>query len=773
MRGSDWDIPRETGKFAIETTSGDDLGIDASIGGNIMARRISGFGKNLSQIIEYAPVEFLREFLASCKTPDRDLLDPPDFETIAASDVPKAVLTDFLDQKDREIRGELERLSGSVLELSEGKGITSLETVAAQTLMNDDHEAFERAPDALCRSIWVHSRFPDVFRDAESFYAARRYRDHRKLYAAFEVDQNDLAAVDAATFDADALCRKLESLLELKAKATASILRLPKTSAHPPSLMIALRHPGTLSSIRDHREDGKLKTYYYRPSQEAVLIYTPEQKKIEVCAETFAVRQQVADAFAEIALQQDLSAKPLTKRDFNLERFQESFELDLPDFNEVEITDAAVVEAEMPLGNWARRLNLKVTRGEDIEVAMKTYIRDTSRLVRRFGFSKIVIAVGFVRREDLKKGTLRLQVSGGNTSNVQSQRDPFLRDLGLRLLSHWGLMDELRPLTEEEKARWFQFLLSLYDLPSDEVSGDFFSAAGVDPRRLVQGGILKKKSRQTLVLIHDDDDGPIERELETGPRKGTVRVEGGFGEDRGVIEDDNTIIYGIDRGWLAEEILKLLGGALCASRPSIETDQLTSLGKIDLKNGPVPVYLVRELGNTKVLDELDIGLRQKHKLGPGIVLAVGENAPRYLGPNVVIRLPSILVPEDDAVLIDRHELQRQFDAGRTLVASAQVAQVIRHGAQAGTLIIPGADALNLTTSNQIQFFEKLVAAAANGTGEVLTKVLMEGMGSNHPRNLFSSKIRDVVVGTYIEHGSSNRYWRLRSGIRDLVTDMGR
>lgn len=738
-----------------------------------MARPNAYFGRNLLQIFENARVEFLREFLASCKTPGGDLLRPPDQEPMVATDGTKGNLRAFLHSQDRDVLSELDRLSGSVLELSEGKGITSLETVAANKLLNVDHERFVDAPDPLCRSIWVHSRFPEVFRDAESFYAARRYRDHRRLYAAFEVEEDDPVELDDLILDTEALCRKLEDLLDLRARATASVLDLPKTSAHPPSLMIALRHPGTLSSIRDHREDGNLQTYYYRPSHEAVLIYTPKLKKIEVCAESFTVRQKVADVFAEITLNQDLSAKPLTKRDFNLDRFRNSFDLDLPDLGEAEITNATVVEAEMPLGNWARRLNLKVTKDENIEDAMATYVRDASQLVRKFGFTKIVIAVGYVRRDDSAKGTLRLQISGGNTSNVQSQKDPFLRELGLHLLAYWGLMDEFHPLTGGEKARWFQFLLSLYDLPGDEVSGSFFCAAGADPKRLMQSGILMRKSRQVIVLIDDGDDGIVEGEFNTGPMKGSLKETGAFGEDRGVVDDDNAMIYSIDRRWLAEEILKLLGGALGARTIEIETGHLASLGAIELKNEPVPIYLARGLGDVKVVNQLDIALRQKHKLGPGIVLAVSEGAPKYLGPNVVVRLPGIISPDEDSVQINGHELQRQFDAGRTLIACAQVAQVIRHGAHAGTLVMPGAEPLNLTTANQIVFFERLVAAATNGSGEVLTKVLFDGMASDHPNNLFSPKMRDLVIGTYIRHGSSNRYWRLVSGVRDLVTDMER
>ncbi len=730
----------------------------------------SRLGRNLSQVIEAASAHYLQLFLASCKTPDDDLLQPPEILRADNDSAAKDLLKLYLDHQDQEVVNELDRLCVSVLELSEGKGNTSLTTVAAEKLLNIDYDRFVDAPDPLCKSIWVHSEFPDVFRDAESFYAARRYRDHRKLYAAFEIDQDDLAAVDSLNPDVKVLCEKLEEILELKAKATASVLELPETDDYPPSLLIAFRHPGALSSIQDHRTDGGLKTYYYRPSREAVLIFTPGQKKIEVCAESFEVRTTVAETFAEIVLKQDLSAKPLARRDFNLERFRESFNLDLPNLESVEITGVAVVEAEMPLGHWGRRLNLKVTKDEDIEQAMTDYIRGGNRLVRKFGFTKIVIAVDFVRRDDGKKGTLRLQVSGGNTSNVQSQRDPFLRDLGFRLLSYWGLMNQIRPFTEREEAKWFRFLLSLYDLPGDEVSGNFFSAANVDPNPLIETGFLERKPRQVLVLIDDGDDGTIEGELVTGPERGTLRQRGGFGEPRGVIPEAQVITYRLNRPWLGERILKTLGGVLGSTSLQIEDGYLASLGKIDLSGVRVPFYLVRGLDDTKVLDQLDISLRQKHKSGPGVVLCLSEHAPRYLGPNVAVNVANVLSLAEDSIEINEQELKRLFDAGRTLVSAAQVAQVIRQHAHAGSLILPGKDPLALTSANQLEFFEHLVTAAQDGSSEILTKVLMDGMGSDHPKQLFSGKRWGAIWGTYLCHGSSKRYWRLASGVRDLITD---
>jgi len=724
-----------------------------------MPRSKSPFGPNLKRVLEHAPPSLVTEFLASHQRAEEELLQPPVCNPATQEEPARKALSEFLAALDQDVLAELDRVCVGILEMSEGKGATSLETVVAQKLYNVEIAEFEDRPDPLCRSLWVHTRCRGVFHDAESFYAARRYREHKQLYAAFEVDLGDEVKVGSDQFDTDRLCRKLEEKLELKSRASASILNLPKTEGYPSSLMIALRHPGALSSIQDHRDDGGWRTYYYRPSNEAVLIYTPKLRQIEVCAESFEVRKEVAELFAEVALGQNLSEKPLTRRNFNLERFRETFRLDIPEFDDVEVTDARVVEAEMPLGTWARRLNLKVSRDDDIEAVLSSHLQDASRKVRRFGFCKITITVGYVRRADGKKGTLRLTVSSGNTSNVQSFRDPFLRELGFRLLAFWGLQEKMRTLTESEKARWFTFLLALYDQPEGEVAGSFMTAAGVDPKLLVDAAILSRKSRQAVVLM-DDDDEVIESEVETGPTLGTVRVRAGFGEQRGSKPDANLLIYKLDRGWLAEVILKSVSDALDTKDIQIVNDHLVSLGRVPIQGLARRVYLARQLDDAKVIGGLDLELRRRSKGGPGIVLSVSESSPKYLGPNVVVPLRSILSSDPDAVGLSTEALADEFQAGQSLVAAAQVAQVLRHGAHAGTLILPGEDPLSLTTANQVSFFERLVEATQGGAGQLMTKALMEGFGSDHPRQLFTGKAWDLINGTYIEHGSSNRFWRL-------------
>lgn len=724
-----------------------------------MARKKSILGQGLSRVVAATPSELMCALLSTVKTPEDDLIHPPDVSECLDSDQAMTRLISFLESRDRDVLRELEIICVSILELAEGKGETSLKTVAAKRLLNVEYEEFEHQPDALCRSIWIYIRLRSVFHDAESFHAVRRYRDVRSMYAQFEIDLEGILDLKVDQIDTASLCRRLEAKLELRAKSSASILELPKTEHYPRSIMVALRHPGTLSSIQDHRNDGGWRTYYFRPSEEVVLVYTPKLRLIEVCSESYSVRDVVANLFAGTVLKQDLSKKPLARRFFNLERFRHSFGLDLPDFDDVEIDWAAVVEAEMLLGNWSRKLNVKVTKDQVIEQVFRQYLRSSSQLVRSFGLSRVAIAVGYTWRSNGKSGTLRLSISGGNSSNVQSQRDPALRDLGFRLLSHWRLMDELATLTEEEKAKWFALLLKLYDLPGSEVSGAFIVAEGADPATLLKAGYIEKKRRQSLVLV-DDGDSVSEAELKTGQEAGMAILQGGFGEDQGPVPDKDAVVYRIDRTWLAETVLKTVQKFVPAGKIKLESDDFASIGYIEIKGKSVPTYLACNLCDPKVIDRLDIELRQRQGGEPGLVFSAGQASPRYLGSNVVVPLIDVVGVEDGVLLLDQASLAAKFDASRTLVANTQVARVKRHQDQSGTLILPGDDPLPLEGANQLTVFERLCQSARDGTKQLRTKAIMEGMSSDNPRQLFNNKRWEFIYGRYISHGSSNRFWRL-------------
>ena len=218
--------------------------------------------------------------------------------------------------------------------------------------------------------------------------------------------------------------------------------------------------------MKDHRDDGRRELLYYRPGNEAIFIYTPALRKLEVCAEGHVERSEASKAFASILLGQDLSKKPLTRRNYDLGRFRHSLDLTQPELDDVDIGFAEVTELQMRLGSWSRVLTLKVTKDDRIEHWANRYIREARKAASRHGYSRIAIAVGY-RFVDGRTGTLNISITSSNNSNVQSQHDPRLRDLGHRLLEYWKILERFHDLDAGETARHFDALITLYDHPED------------------------------------------------------------------------------------------------------------------------------------------------------------------------------------------------------------------------------------------------------------------------------------------------------------------
>lgn len=181
-----------------------------------------------------------------------------------------------------------------------------------------------------------------------------------------------------------------------------------------------------------------------------------------------------------------------------------------------------------------------------------------------------------------------------------------------------------------------------------------------------------------MIGLAEDNGEVVEVEQETGPEPGTVRQTGSFGEADGLRLDTDAIEYVMDRAWLAETILKAISGALGIRNIETINEFLVALGPITLGERKVPLYLARRLADLKIRDSVENALRSRHTAGPGLVLAVSNDPPRFLGPNVVIALRDLLLQDGSLGDLDQEEMARRFEANRTLASSAQVAQVVRH-----------------------------------------------------------------------------------------------
>lgn len=730
-----------------------------------MARKANPIGPNILALIEDARIDLARAALAVTEgenepdfaLPD-DLPDPTDDDAVEAF---RLELIKTLSEFDQDELRPAEQRSRRIRALADGKGVTSLTTIIEQQLDDAQSQEFDRQPDQICRSVWTYLNARETFEDAESFHFARQFRDHGKLYDAFEVELENHVALDATAIDEAALAAKIKAVLELKPEISCTVkaLDLPATDTHPASIMLIVRHGGPLSSVYDHRQDGRRGTIYYRPPNEATLIYTPSLRQIEVCADSPVVRQTVSDSFAEVALGHDISQKPLTWKRYNLSRFRTSLRLQAPEIDGYAFAFARVVEAEIRLGIWRRKLQLKVAVDDDIEEVADKYLGTRNIFRRAEAFSRIAIAVAYNRVGDEKERTLNLTISGTKSCNLQSKTDPEERALGFALLKEWGILSAFRQIAPDDLQAIFPQLVQLHDRVEDEVSGGYLLELGLDVSRLIEGGLLERRDRQDVVLIDDDDlDG--EGTVKPSATEGMVNTVGPFGEDAGKRPVSDVEMFAINGQWLHETLMRLIKPLLSKRTAQILDPDLTLLGAMQVDGAEVPVYFARRLNDPKTAQRLDLALRARNTAGVGIILAASEEMPSHLGSNVVVPLLSHLASADEEILFARDGIELAYRNNLSLARGGVSPRVVRTGAQSGTLFIPGKEPLHLTGNDQLTIFERLVVAAGKGSPDIQVKALMEGFESRSPQQTFRKNTWDSIRDVYIGKGAKNGYWRL-------------
>lgn len=730
-----------------------------------MARRATQVGPHVLSLIEDARIDLARAALAvreGDNEPDFNLPDDvPDHADDEAVEAFRQILIQTLSRFDQDELRPAELRSRRIRALADGKGVTSLTTIAEQQLGGERSREFDRQPDQLCRSIWTYLNARETFEDAESFHFARQFRDHGKLYDAFEVELENHMPLDAAAIDEASLATKIKEMLELKPEISCTVkaLDLPATETHPASIMLIVRHGGPLSSVHDYRHDGRRGTIYYRPPNEATLIYTPSMRQIEVCADSPVVRQTVSDSFAEVALGHDISRKPLTWKRYNLSRFRTSLILQPPEIDGYEFEFARVVEAEIRLGIWRRKLQLKVTVEDNIEEVADRYLGASNIFRYAEAFSRIAIAVAYNLVGDEKERTLNITIAGTKSCNLQSKTDPEERSLGFALLKEWGILSAFRQIAPNDLRAIFPPLVQLYDRVEGEVSGTYLQELGLDASRLIEGGLLERRDRQDVVLLDEDDlDG--EGAVKPSATKGKVRTVGPFGEDAGKRPVSDIEMYAINAQWLHETLMRLMKPLLSKRAAQVLDPDLTLLGAMQVDGAEVPIYLARRLNNPKTAQRLDLALRARNTAGVGLILAASAETPSHLGPNVVVPLLAHLASADEELLFARDGLESAYRSSLSLARGGVLPRVVRADKQSGTLYVPGKEPLHLAGNDQLTIFERLVVAAGNGSPDVQVKTLMEGFESRSPQQAFRKETWDSILNVYITKGAKRGYWRL-------------
>jgi hypothetical protein len=597
-------------------------------------------GVSLHRLLEASPLAALESFLSSVDKGQYAAIFG-DVQWASATDEAsiqalRAQLLDIANELKPDAAVPLDRHAHRILTLAEGRGVEPITRVAAKLFSQDDIDAFAAQLDDLGRSLWLYQHQPQLFDEAENLFYANHYRNFGRMYEAFEVDADAKADFMWDEAVKAALEERIQEKLELTGRCTVTYLQVGKADAagkEVPQHLLIVRHGGPLSSVAEYQEaDGSRQERYYRPLNEATLLFSPDEGVIEVFSASPSVRQQLASCFAETGLKLDLSGKPLTLKQYNLGRFLDSLRLTPPRVDGFDIERVAVVEVDARPDNYQHRASLKVTADDDIEEVAESLFGKDHLFSRVACISRVVISVRYTQHGTDKTKTLNITLSEPNRCNLRSNRDPVQRDLGYALLTAWGILHQVKPLTAADERALFPALLQLFDQTTKEVPGQFFIERGIDPEALVEGGFIERRGRQQTLLI-DTDDIVHEVSVRSAGKHGWIAYDHPVDGSRVELPASAADKYAVRRDWLDEIVHKCLKPQLDSVALNKLDECLTYLGDIALAGAAVPCYIARDLKNLQTLQRLDILLRAKSDKGIGLILSAGRAHPLCLGPN--------------------------------------------------------------------------------------------------------------------------------------------
>lgn len=714
-------------------------------------------GVSLHRLLEASPLDALQAFLAAVDEGQYAAIFSdvpwPSATDEANTNLVRTQLFDIANEFKADAAVPLDRHAHRILTLAEGRGVETITRVATRLFEQSHIDAFAAQLDDLGRSLWLYQYQPLLFDEAENLFYADHYRNFGRMYEAFELDAD--AQVDFVwdeTIKA-ALETQIQERLELTGRCTVTHLQVGKKDAagkEVPQHLLIVRHGGPLSSIAEYHEaDGSRLERYYRPLNEATLLFSPDEGVIEVFSASPTVRQQVAGCFAETGLKLDLSGKPLTLKQYNLTRFLTSLRLTPPSVPGFDIEHVAVVEVDARPDNYKHRASLKVTLDDDIEEIAEALFGKDHIFTRATCISRVVIAVRYTQHGTDKAKTLNITLSDPNRCNLRSNRDPVQRDLGYAVLTAWGILHRVKPLTVADERQLFPALLQLFDQVTKEVPGKFFIERDIDPEALADGGFIERRGRQQILLI-DADDITHEVPVRSAGKPGWIAYDHPVDGSRVELPASAADKYAIRREWLDEIVHKRLKAQLARIALTKLDESLTYLGDISLGAETVPCYVARDLKNLMTLQRLDILLRAKSDKGIGLILSAGRDHPLCLGPNVITPIADHLAADDSDALLDSSRLASVFSQGKALARGGMVVDLVKHNAKSATLYIPGKPPLMLVAEKQIAIFDVLVTAYKKGSPIVKTSDAMEGSESFSPSSAFRKEKWETIKGVYLD-----------------------
>jgi hypothetical protein len=680
----------------------------------------------LNAIIESASPEALRRFfcqedenfvaIASTIADLLQALGEHDTENV------RKLVIDAVSEMKPEMTLPVETEAQRALLLADGKGPSALKMIAGQKLSNEEYEAAFSQRGELAIALHVHALHRRIFDDAVSFRNARLWRDG-KLYSAFDVELDQPKPLDAAVIPRDKFLAAIKKRLQLPVDCGLSLVDLPEMDPHKASVLVIVRIPKDITGIAEHLDNGGRRLRFLRPQKEVLLIYTPAEQRIEICAETAPERAVVSECFAIEVLGHDVSSKPLTWVNYDLSRFFGQLTLDAPTVQGFLVEKAALVEIEVRLARWQHRLRLTVPFGDEIEKTANSYFTPARVLQRASGISRAVIVVRYKRKDTDPPSVLEITISDRNRCNLLNNPDPEIRRLGRTLLTEWKIQHPFRDLTKSELGDVLPLLLELYDEDADTVPATFFSERNTDPDRLLEAKLIVRKGVEDAVIENDDEDLP--------PTKDRTH-------------------YAISTEWLEQRIIEAFRAVLAIQGKQEITPRLFFIGSLLIDEKQVPCYLARGLADQKWFVDAEVHVRARSDAGPGIVFCGKDPGWKYISANLIMTLPRGPSGSTEFSSIDPALVATFFRSNLSLaLGGTSLTLVESEDGESGTLHVPGKPNLPLLSEQQVRCFRILVNAKKKGLAAVKTRDLIAGSKSTGLQQMLGAK-RWPIFKDYLE-----------------------
>ena len=649
-------------------------------------------------------------------------------------------------------KGDLQPLeyeAERIRRMAESEGAYVLGALAHSRLELDEGRYFSRElVDDTARSFWCYLQKPSLFEAAEGALHVRSFRQYRKHYQRYEIDRGETDFDLKAGLQADALVTELTARLDLGPGCRIEQFEMPTEADEPAALMLLIYVPESPSSARHLRDDGVRETHYFRPPGEAIVVYTPDTRILEVCTAKSQIRYVVAETIAGVGLGQDLSSKPLTQKAYDLSRFLGSLRIDVPQVPGVVISSARLRQIDVSIFSRHVRLSLLVGKTDELADVLKSVPGLETTIAGALAVRKAAFRVDYVELGSSNAKSLDFSVTDRNTCDLQGHPDSKARMLGHQLLRHWGILQEFAAPTRSDVAAIMPELLKLYETREEKLPSSWFVQRQIDPDNLVAKGMLNRSGLVDFDVIDDGDDWSHEVAVRPVARGNVVQFVPIEGAEHGGESADPYRLFQINREWVRETILDSLGDICVSRRTEVINPWLTRCGAAVLDDATVSVYLARQLDLEKGFANARDGIAAQHDSAPAIIFCAGQSSFSRIGRNVILPLKDYF-PAAGPDAEERSEaVFRAYRRSEAEVERAWIVDLRMIDATTAELKIPGEKPLQISGEVRIMVFRRLVDAFNRCKGPQKVASLLKGCASKSMNDVFKREwkhIKDVYL----------------------------